>query len=55
MGDVILGVLCVILLVLLVFMKATLGPEDSPDSNYRSVSRKLVWAVATSQYLSEWD
>lgn len=54
-GDVILGLLCLILLVLLVFMKATVDPGDSPDSSYTRVSRKLVWTVATSQYLSEWD
>lgn len=54
-GDVILGLLCLILLVLLVFMKATVDPGDSPDSKYTRVSRKLVWTVATSQYLSEWD
>lgn len=54
-GDVILGLLCLILLVLLVFMKATVDPGDSPDSNYTRVSRKLVWTVATSQYLSELD
>uniref|UniRef100_H2TVU9 Solute carrier family 26 member 11 n=1 Tax=Takifugu rubripes TaxID=31033 RepID=H2TVU9_TAKRU len=46
-GDVILGLLCLILLVLLVFMKATVDPGDSPDSKYTRVSRKLVWTVAT--------
>lgn len=54
-GDVILGLLCVFLLVLLVFMKTNLGPDDPPDSKYKRVSRKLVWTVATSQYLFERD
>lgn len=52
-GDVILGLLCVFLLVLLVFMKTNLGPDDPSASKYRGVSRKLVWTVATSQYLFE--
>uniref|UniRef100_H3D976 Sodium-independent sulfate anion transporter n=1 Tax=Tetraodon nigroviridis TaxID=99883 RepID=H3D976_TETNG len=46
-GDVILGLLCVFLLVLLVFMKTNLGPDHPLDSKYRKVSRKLVWTVAT--------
>lgn len=46
-GDVILGLLCVFLLLLLVLMKANLGPDDPPDFTYRRVSRKLVWTVAT--------
>lgn len=52
-GDVILGLLCVFLLLLLVFMKTNLGPDAPPDSMSRRVSRKLVWTVATSQYQFE--
>uniref|UniRef100_A0A7N8WT67 Sodium-independent sulfate anion transporter n=1 Tax=Mastacembelus armatus TaxID=205130 RepID=A0A7N8WT67_9TELE len=48
-GDVVLGLLCLGVLVMLLFMKATLGSDDSPP--YSRVARKLVWAVATSQYL----
>lgn len=48
-GDVILGLLCVLLLVLLVFMKTNLSPDDPPDSKYRRVCRNLVWTAATSQ------
>uniref|UniRef100_A0A3Q1J159 Sodium-independent sulfate anion transporter n=1 Tax=Anabas testudineus TaxID=64144 RepID=A0A3Q1J159_ANATE len=48
-GDVVLGLLCLTLLVMLMFMKTSLGSDDGPTS-YR-VTRKIVWAVATSQYL----
>nr|XP_046261964.1 sodium-independent sulfate anion transporter [Scatophagus argus] len=46
-GDVVLGLLCLALLVILLFMKTTLGPDDAPYSNNSRVARKLVWAVAT--------
>ncbi|XP_026215718.1 LOW QUALITY PROTEIN: sodium-independent sulfate anion transporter [Anabas testudineus] len=44
-GDVVLGLLCLTLLVMLMFMKTSLGSDDGPTS-YR-VTRKIVWAVAT--------
>ncbi|XP_026160083.1 sodium-independent sulfate anion transporter [Mastacembelus armatus] len=46
-GDVVLGLLCLGVLVMLLFMKATLGSDDSPP--YSRVARKLVWAVATTR------
>uniref|UniRef100_A0A8D3DAI0 Sodium-independent sulfate anion transporter n=1 Tax=Scophthalmus maximus TaxID=52904 RepID=A0A8D3DAI0_SCOMX len=48
-GDVVLGLLCFGLLVMLMFMKNSLDSEDAPPCT--RLSRKLVWAVATSQYL----
>lgn len=50
-GDVVLGLLCLALLVMLIFMKTSLGPDDAPYSSTSRAARKLVWAVATSQYL----
>lgn len=44
-GDVVLGVLCLSLLVMLMFMKMSLTSDEAP--NYSRVARKLVWAVAT--------
>nr|XP_019940023.1 PREDICTED: sodium-independent sulfate anion transporter [Paralichthys olivaceus] len=44
-GDVVLGLLCLTLLVMLMLMKTGLGSEDAP--RYARLSRKLVWAVAT--------
>ncbi|XP_035031665.1 sodium-independent sulfate anion transporter [Hippoglossus stenolepis] len=44
-GDVVLGLLCLTLLVMLMFMKTGLGSDDAP--RYARLSRKLVWAVAT--------
>lgn len=51
----VLGLLCVAMLVMLLFMKTSLGSDDAPDSTYTRVARKLVWAVATSQYLCGFD
>lgn len=51
----VLGLLCVVMLVMSVFMKTSLGSDDAPDSTYTRVARKLVWAVATSQYLCGFD
>lgn len=50
-GDVVLGLLCVAVLVMLVFMKRSLGSDSTPDSNCFRASRKLVWTVATSTSL----
>ncbi|XP_054461207.1 sodium-independent sulfate anion transporter isoform X2 [Anoplopoma fimbria] len=44
-GDVVLGLLCLALLVMLLFMKTSLGSEDAPTCS--RVARKLVWIVAT--------
>ncbi|XP_071359423.1 sodium-independent sulfate anion transporter [Trachinotus anak] len=44
-GDVVLGLLCLSLLVMLMFMKTSLGSDDGPP--YSRIARKLVWAVAT--------
>lgn len=46
-GDVVLGVLCLSLLIMLVFMKTSLGTDDAPYSSYSRAARKLVWIVAT--------
>lgn len=46
-GDVVLGLLCLALLVMLLFMKTSLGSDDAPYSSYSRVARKLVWTVAT--------
>uniref|UniRef100_A0AAQ6A967 Sodium-independent sulfate anion transporter n=1 Tax=Amphiprion ocellaris TaxID=80972 RepID=A0AAQ6A967_AMPOC len=46
-GDVVLGLLCLFLLIMLVLMKASLGSDDSDASTSSSVARKLVWTVAT--------
>ncbi|XP_074518389.1 sodium-independent sulfate anion transporter [Halichoeres trimaculatus] len=46
-GDVVLGLLCLTLLIMLVFMKKNLSPDDSEDSTCTRVARKLVWVVAT--------
>lgn len=47
-GDVVLGVLCLVLLVTLTWMKATLGPppEDGGPAHVR-VARQVVWGAAT--------
>lgn len=50
-GDVVLGLLCMALLVMLMLMKTNLGSGDDLDSRCSRVGRKLVWTVATSQYL----
>ncbi|XP_008278510.1 sodium-independent sulfate anion transporter [Stegastes partitus] len=47
-GDVVLGLLCLFLLIMLVFMKASLESNDADDASTSSrVARKLVWTVAT--------
>ncbi|XP_042340589.1 sodium-independent sulfate anion transporter [Plectropomus leopardus] len=51
-GDVVLGVLCLSLLIMLLFMKTSLGSddEDSDDDDASACSkfsRKLVWTIAT--------
>lgn len=55
----VLGLLCLALLVLLLFMKSSLGSDaDDPNSTYSTysrVARKLVWTVATSEYLCGCD
>lgn len=44
-GDVVLGLLCLILLITLTFMKMKLPSEDAPT--YARIARKLIWTVAT--------
>uniref|UniRef100_A0A8D0D1K4 Sodium-independent sulfate anion transporter n=1 Tax=Sander lucioperca TaxID=283035 RepID=A0A8D0D1K4_SANLU len=44
-GDVVLGLLCLALLVMLSFMKTSLGSDNAPTC--ARVARKLVWTVAT--------
>uniref|UniRef100_A0A4W6CJE8 Sodium-independent sulfate anion transporter n=1 Tax=Lates calcarifer TaxID=8187 RepID=A0A4W6CJE8_LATCA len=44
-GDVVLGLLCLAVLVMLMFMKMGLGSEDVPPCS--RLARKLVWAVTT--------
>lgn len=48
-GDVVLGLLCLSVLIMLVFMKASLGSDDVDASTSTSsrIARKLVWIVAT--------
>uniref|UniRef100_A0A671TJ86 Sodium-independent sulfate anion transporter n=1 Tax=Sparus aurata TaxID=8175 RepID=A0A671TJ86_SPAAU len=46
-GDVVLGLLCLGLLIMLLFMKASLGSDEAPYSSCSRVARKLVWTVAT--------
>ncbi|XP_060906396.1 sodium-independent sulfate anion transporter [Labrus mixtus] len=46
-GDMVLGLLCLALLIVLVVMKKNLSSEDSDDSTCSRVARKLVWTVAT--------
>ncbi|XP_029286840.1 sodium-independent sulfate anion transporter [Cottoperca gobio] len=45
-GDVVLGLLCLTLLVVLLFMKTSLGSEEDPTCS-RKLARKLVWTVAS--------
>nr|XP_040041755.1 sodium-independent sulfate anion transporter isoform X5 [Gasterosteus aculeatus aculeatus] len=44
-GDVVLGLLCLAVLIMLLFMKESLGAEGAPTCP--AVARKLVWTVAT--------
>ncbi|TMS23324.1 Sodium-independent sulfate anion transporter [Larimichthys crocea] len=46
-GDVVLGLLCLSLLVMLMLMKKSLGSDDIPYSTSSRFARKLVWTVAT--------
>lgn len=46
-GDVVLGLLCLALLVMLTFMKTSLGPDSDDVPACSKVARKLVWTVAT--------
>lgn len=52
-GDVVLGLLCLAVLIMLLFMKESLGAEGAPTCP--TVARKLVWTVATGQYLCGCD
>nr|XP_061791887.1 sodium-independent sulfate anion transporter-like [Nerophis lumbriciformis] len=45
-GDVVLGVLCIALLVMLMTMKASLG-SDNDATRFSIAARKFVWAVST--------
>lgn len=50
-GDVVLGLLCISLLLMLLFMKSSLASEADPiQPKCSRVARNLVWTVATSQY-----
>ncbi|KAM9856661.1 sodium-independent sulfate anion transporter isoform 1-T2 [Aulostomus maculatus] len=44
-GDAVLGLLCLFLLIMLMFMKSSLSSDDAPT--YSRLARKLVWTVAT--------
>uniref|UniRef100_UPI0037E82B31 sodium-independent sulfate anion transporter n=1 Tax=Semicossyphus pulcher TaxID=241346 RepID=UPI0037E82B31 len=46
-GDVVLGLLCLALLIMLLLMKTNLSSDESDDSTCSRVARKLVWTVAT--------
>ncbi|TKS69081.1 Sodium-independent sulfate anion transporter [Collichthys lucidus] len=46
-GDVVLGLLCLSLLVMLMLMKKSLGSDDTSYSTSSRFARKLVWTVAT--------
>lgn len=51
-GDVVLGLLCISLLLMLLFMKSSLPSENDPlQPKCSRVARNLVWTIATSQYL----
>lgn len=50
-GDVVLGLLCISLLLMLLFMKSGLPSEEEQlPSRSSKVARHLVWTLATSQY-----
>nr|XP_057925505.1 sodium-independent sulfate anion transporter [Doryrhamphus excisus] len=44
-GDVVLGLLCLAVLIMLMLMKTRLGCDDAP--RYSKIARTFVWAVAT--------
>lgn len=46
-GDVVLGLLCISLLLMLLLMKTSLGSDDTRTSRSSRAARKLVWTVAT--------
>lgn len=47
-GDVVLGLLCISLLLMLLFMKSSLPSEDDPlQPKCFQVARNLVWTIAT--------
>ncbi|XP_028258282.1 sodium-independent sulfate anion transporter [Parambassis ranga] len=46
-GDVVLGLLCLAVLIMLMFMKTNLDSEYYDNSTCSRVARKLVWTVAT--------
>ncbi|CAJ1053760.1 sodium-independent sulfate anion transporter isoform X1 [Xyrichtys novacula] len=46
-GDVVLGLLCLGVLIMLMLMKTNLTSSDPDDSTCSTVARKLVWTVAT--------
>ncbi|KAM3623362.1 uncharacterized protein V6R79_010202 [Siganus canaliculatus] len=46
-GDVVLGLLCISLLLMLLLMKTSLGSDDTRSSRSSRAARKLVWTVAT--------
>lgn len=50
-GDVVLGLLCISLLLMLLFMKSSLPSEDEQlQSRCSKLAHNLVWTLATSQY-----
>lgn len=50
-GDVVMGLLCISLLLMLLFMKSSLPSEDEQlRSRCSKVAANLVWTLATSQY-----
>lgn len=51
----VLGLLCLALLIMLFLMKTSLGSDDAAYSTSSRVARKLVWTVATSQYMCGCD
>ncbi|KAM4604030.1 sodium-independent sulfate anion transporter [Polymixia lowei] len=46
-GDVVLGLLCLGLLVMLTLMKSSLGPDSEDLPTYSRVTRRMVWGIAT--------
>ncbi|XP_041696886.2 sodium-independent sulfate anion transporter isoform X2 [Coregonus clupeaformis] len=46
-GDVVLGLLCLCLLVMLTWMKSTLEPPSEQDTTLTRAAHSLVWGIAT--------
>ncbi|CAB1344363.1 unnamed protein product [Coregonus sp. 'balchen'] len=46
-GDVVLGLLCLCLLVMLTWMKSTLEPPSEQDTTLTRAAHGLVWSIAT--------